>query len=141
MRRGRAAVAGLALAALAAGGGAGAAELAPLTAQPGDPARGRDVVRDLTKATCLICHALPIPEEPNPGNIGPNLAGVGARFSAGELRARVVDATTINPNTVMPPYFRTEGLNRVLARWRGQTIYSAQEVEDVVAYLGTLRQP
>ena len=50
----------------------------------------------MNKATCLICHAMPIPEEPNHGTIGPPLAGVGARRTAGELRLRLVDATRVN---------------------------------------------
>ncbi|MBL8698255.1 MAG: sulfur oxidation c-type cytochrome SoxX [Alphaproteobacteria bacterium] len=110
----------------------------PLTAIPGDPARGRQVVRDTGKATCLICHAMPIPEEPDHGTIGPPLAGVARRATAGELRQRIVDATAINPATVMPPYFRADRLHRVLARHRGESIYTAQDVEDVVAYLLTL---
>jgi sulfur-oxidizing protein SoxX len=110
----------------------------PLTSLPGDPARGRQVARDLGKAACLICHAMPIPEEPDHGTIGPPLAGVGKRYTAGELRMRLVDSTVANPDTVMPSYYRTDGLYRVLGTFRGQTIYSAQEVEDVVAYLMTL---
>ncbi len=110
----------------------------PLADRPGDPARGRSVVRDLSKATCLICHAMPIPEEPDHGDVGPPLAGVGARLTPGEIRQRIVDPTTANPATVMPAYFRTEGLDRVGAPFRGRTIYTAQEVEDVVAFLATL---
>lgn len=110
----------------------------PLADRPGDPARGRAVVRDLSKATCLICHAIPIPEEPDHGDVGPPLAGVGARLSVGEIRQRIVDSTAVNPATVMPAYFRTEGLHRVGAAFRGRTIYTAQEVEDVVAFLATL---
>jgi sulfur-oxidizing protein SoxX len=113
----------------------------PLTQIPGDPVRGRSVVRDLEKATCLICHAMPIPEEPNHGDIGPPLAGVGSRLTAVQLRQRIIDPMAVNPATVMPSYYRREGLNRVLARFAGQTIYTAQDVEDVVAYLATLREP
>lgn len=113
----------------------------PLTDQPGDPFRGWQIVREAGNATCLICHAMPIPEEPNHGNIGPDLAGVGERYTAGELRLRVVDSKVINPNTVMPSYYRLDGLVRVEDQYVGQTIYSAQDVEDVVAYLLTLREP
>ena len=112
-----------------------------LTRDPGNPARGRQIVRDLSKATCLICHVMPIPEEPNHGEIGPPLAGVGSRYSAGELRLRVVDPKAIDPDTVMPAYHRVEGLYRVLGRFEGRPIYSAQEVEDVVAYLSSLGGP
>lgn len=110
----------------------------PLTGVPGDPARGRLVVRDASKATCLICHAMPIPEEPDHGTIGPPLQGIARRATAGALRQRIVDATALNPATVMPAYHRAEGFHRVLARHRGESIYSAQDVEDVVAYLMTL---
>jgi len=126
----------------AAGSGPTLPSLAtPLTAVPGDPVRGRQVVRDINKATCLICHAMPIPEEPDPGNIGPDLAGVGSRFTAAELRQRVVDASVANPGTVMPPYYRRDGLYRVLDRYKDETVYTAQDVEDVVAYLLSLKGP
>lgn len=111
----------------------------PLTDVPGDPVRGLAIVRDARNATCLICHDMPIPEEPSHGNLGPPLDGVGDRFSTGELRQRVVDAKRINPDTIMPAYYRTEGLYRVYAPYAGKTIYTAQQVEDVVAYLLTLR--
>lgn len=110
----------------------------PLTAVPGDSARGRRVVRDASKATCLICHAMPIPEEPDHGTIGPPLQGIARRATPGVLRQRLVDATALNPATVMPAYYRVDGFHRVLARHRGESIYSAQDVEDVVAYLMTL---
>ncbi|MBM3525097.1 MAG: sulfur oxidation c-type cytochrome SoxX, partial [Alphaproteobacteria bacterium] len=89
-------------------------------------------------ATCLICHAMPIAEEPDHGTIGPPLAGIARRATPAELRQRLVDPTALNPATVMPAYYRSEGLNRILARHRGQSLYSAQEIEDVVAYLMTL---
>lgn len=112
---------------------------APLTDVPGDSARGLATVRDATIATCLICHAMPIPQEPNHGNLGPPLEGVGDRYSEGELRLRIVDAKKLNPDTIMPAYFRVEGLYRVDAPYAGKTIYTAQQVEDVVAYLMTLK--
>ena len=111
-----------------------------LTDTPGDPVNGRLIVRDATNATCLICHALPIPEEPDPGNIGPPLDGVADRYTQGELRLRLVDPKKINPETVMPAYYATYGLNRVLAQYAGEPIYSAQEIEDVLAYLMTLHE-
>lgn len=113
----------------------------PLTAQRGDAERGRAIVRDAANASCLICHHMPIPEEPDHGNIGPDLAGVAARYSEGELRLRVVDPKFLNPNTVMPAYYSTQGLNRVETEYLGRTIYSAQDVEDVVAYLLSLNPP
>ena len=112
----------------------------PLTDRPGDPLRGRDIVRNANNATCLICHQLPIPEEPDHGDIGPPLAGVGARLSEGELRLRLIDPQAIDPNSIMPGYYKLEGLTGVGAFYRGKTIYSSQEIEDVVAYLKTLTE-
>lgn len=112
----------------------------PLTDSPGNPARGRLIVRDLDRASCLICHAMPIPEEPDHGTIGPDLTGIALRYTAAELRQRLIDPRAFNPDTIMPGYFRTEGLTEVLEIHRGQTIYSAQELEDVLAYLLTLTE-
>lgn len=109
-----------------------------LTSSPGNPALGRQIVRDQGHVTCLICHAMPIPEEPDHGDIGPPLAGVGGRYNAGELRLRLIDPKAINPDTIMPSYYRTNDLNRVGAEYRGRPIYTAQEIEDVVAYLASL---
>lgn len=111
---------------------------APLTAEPGNPGRGKLIVRDLERASCLICHAMPIPEEPDHGNIGPPLDGIGSRLTAPELRQRIVDPRAFNPDTIMPGYYRLADLRGVGAEWVGRTIYTAQEVEDVVAYLATL---
>lgn len=113
---------------------------APLTAEPGNPGRGRAIVRDMGRVTCLICHALPIAEEPDHGGVGPPLSGVGARLSPGEIRLRLVDPKLLNPQSIMPAYYRVDGLNRVGAAYRGRTIYTPQEVEDVVAYLASLRE-
>lgn len=112
---------------------------APLTDLAGDPDRGRAVVRDQSKATCLICHRISQLPDRGQGGLGPALDGVGRVYGAAELRQRVMDARKISPDTIMPPYHSTEGLFRVGARWAGQTIYSAQDVEDVVAFLMTLR--
>lgn len=112
---------------------------APLTDTPGDAARGRAIVADRTKGLCLLCHAGPIPEERFQGNIGPDLAGAGSRWSVGALRLRLVDARALNPDTIMPSYYRIEGTARVGAAWRGKPVLEAQEIEDVVAYLATLR--
>ena len=109
-----------------------------LTGRPGDPAQGERVVRDANNVTCLICHSIPISGEPDPGNIGPPLQGVGSRYSAGELRLRIVDPKLLNPDSVMPSYYKMDGLHEVADEYRDQPIYSAQNVEDVVAYLLTL---
>lgn len=111
----------------------------PLTGVPGDPARGRAIVVSRQTGLCLLCHSGPFPEERFQGTIGPDLTGVGARWTEGQLRLRVVDSTLINPDTIMPPYYRVEGLYRVAPAFRGRPVLTAEQVEDVVAYLATLR--
>jgi sulfur-oxidizing protein SoxX len=110
-----------------------------LTGQPGNPERGWQTMRDLDNVTCLICHSVPIGNEPDQGAIGPPLAGVGSRYSEGELRLRLVNPKAFNPDTIMPAYYRVEGLTRVLQQYRDKTIYTAQQIEDVVAYLVQLK--
>lgn len=111
---------------------------APLTGEPGDAARGRDIIsgRD---ANCLLCHAIPETGQKFMGNVGPPLTGVGSRRSAGELRLRIVDPTRVNKDAIMPAYYRVNGLDAVAVQYRGRPILTAQQVEDVVAYLQTLR--
>jgi sulfur-oxidizing protein SoxX len=113
---------------------------APLTPTPGDPARGRAIVVNRRIGLCLLCHSGPFPEEKLQGNLAPDLAGTGARWSAGQLRLRLVDASRLNPDTIMPPYYRVGGLDRVAPALRGKPILSAQQIEDVVAFLVTLRE-
>ena len=111
----------------------------PLTAARGDPARGRRVAIDPARGNCLICHTVPdAPQERFQGDIGPPLAGVGARVPEARLRLRVVDGTRIAPDTVMPAYHRVDGLQRVAPEWKGRPVLDAAEVEDVVAWLLTL---
>ena len=110
-----------------------------LTATPGDPARGRALVASRQLGLCLLCHTGPIPEERFQGTLAPNLAGAGRRWSVAQLRLRIVDAQRLNPASLMPPYHSTEGLARVGAAWRGRPLLTAQQVEDVVAYLATLQ--
>jgi sulfur-oxidizing protein SoxX len=113
----------------------------PLTAQPGDAARGRLIVEDRQLSACLLCHSGPFPEPHLQGNIGPSLAGVGSRLSAGQIRMRLIDARKLNPDTVMPPYYVVDGLNRTGRAWQGKPALSAQQIEDVVVFLTTLRAP
>ena len=88
---------------------------------------------------CLLCHSGPFPEERFQGAIGPDLNGTGARLSEGEIRLRLVDPARTNPDSIMPAYYRTEGLTRVAPAFRGKPALSAAQIEDVVAYLVTLR--
>ena len=110
-----------------------------LTGEKGHPARGRAIVVNRQVGLCLLCHSGPFPEERFQGNLAPDLAGAGARWSEGELRLRVVDARAFNPETIMPPYYVTEGLGRVAPAFRGKPLLTAEQIEDVVAYLMTLR--
>jgi len=112
---------------------------ASLTGQPGDAARGRAIVANRSVGLCLLCHSGPIAEERFQGNLAPSLAGAGARWSEGQLRLRIVDASRINADTIMPPYHRATGLARVARAFEGRSILSASQVEDVVAYLATLK--
>ncbi len=111
----------------------------PLTDEPGNPARGRQIVRDMGHVTCLICHRMPIPEEPDHGEIGPSLEGVGSRLTVPQLRLRLIDSKQVNPDSVMPSYHRTTGFTRIGAQYESRPIYSAQQIEDVVAYLALLK--
>jgi sulfur-oxidizing protein SoxX len=110
-----------------------------LTGQPGDPARGRAIVTNRQQGLCLLCHSGPFPEAVFQGTLAPNLAGAGSRWSVGQLRLRIVDASRLNPNTIMPPYYRIDDLTRVAHSYAGKPILSAAEIEDVVAFLATLR--
>jgi len=111
-----------------------------LTNKKGNVSSGRTLVIANDKGNCLACHALPIEEEPFHGNLGPDLSHIASRLNEGELRLRVVDEKQINPLSIMPGYYRNPGLlNLVANEYSGMTILSAQEVEDVVAYLMTLK--
>jgi sulfur-oxidizing protein SoxX len=91
-------------------------------------------------STCILCHSGPFPEEKFQGDLAPDLSGTGTRWSEGQLRLRIVDASLLNPATIMPSYYRAEGLLRVHRAWRGKPILSAEQIEDIVAYLKTLRE-
>jgi sulfur-oxidizing protein SoxX len=110
-----------------------------LTGAAGDPALGRKIVLDRQVGLCLLCHNGPFPEERFQGDLAPDLTGVGARLSAGQIRLRIVDPGRVNPQTIMPAYFRTEGLTRVAPAFRGKPVLSAEEIEHVVAFLVTLK--
>lgn len=109
-------------------------------ANPGDPKLGQSIVLDRTLSSCVLCHVVPDPERRPMGNIAPPLAGVGGRLSAGQIRLRLVDSTLVNPDSVMPPYYRVDGLHQVATAVRGRPILNAQQIEDMVAWLLTLKE-
>jgi sulfur-oxidizing protein SoxX len=105
----------------------------------GDAGRGRAIVASRQQGLCLLCHSGPIPEERFQGTLAPSLAGAGSRLSAGQLRLKLVDGQRLNPDSIMPAYFRSDGLQQVGREWRARTIFSAQQLEDVIAYLQSLK--
>ena len=105
----------------------------------GDPERGRAIVASRQVGLCLLCHKGPFPEERFQGDLAPDLSGVGARLTEAEIRARIVDPSRANPDTIMPAYLKSEGLVRVAPSFRGKTILSAEQIDDVVAYLLSLK--
>ncbi|NBW45812.1 MAG: sulfur oxidation c-type cytochrome SoxX [Betaproteobacteria bacterium] len=111
----------------------------PLTTQPGDAVRGRAIVASRQSGLCLLCHSGPFPEVRFQGNLAPELTGIAQRLSVSMLRARIADARRLNPETIMPPYFRTDGLARVAGSFAGQTLLNAQQIEDVITYLQSLK--
>lgn len=111
-----------------------------LTGQPGDALRGRAIVTNRQKGLCLLCHTGPFAEERFQGDLAPTLAGAGSRWNEGQLRLRLVDSRRVNADTIMPSYYRIDSLNRVGATWQGKPVLSAGEIEDVVAFLLTLKE-
>ncbi len=117
----------------------------PLTGTPGDPAAGRAIVVDRQVGLCLLCHSGPFdrtPVERAQGNLSTNLSGVGSRWTVAQLRLRVADARRLNPDSLMPAFHRVgaaPSTQRVGAAWQGKPVLTAQQVEDVVAFLQTLK--
>jgi sulfur-oxidizing protein SoxX len=111
----------------------------PLTSVRGDATRGRALVVERS-STCILCHNGPFPEQKFQGDLAPGLAGTGSRWSEGQIRLRLVDASSLNAATIMPSYYRVDGLTRAGPAWRGKPILSAEQIEDIVAYLVTLRE-
>ena len=109
----------------------------PLTSAPGDATRGRTLVLDRS-TTCILCHSGPFGTQFQ-GDLAPSLAGAGNRWSPAQLRLRLVDASHFNPDTIMPSYYRVDGLARVGRNWTGKSILTAEQIEDIVTYLATLK--
>ncbi len=112
---------------------------APPAGIKGDPARGRAIVADRQVGMCLLCHRGPFPEDPSQGDLAPDLRGAGSRWTEGQLRLRIVDPERLNPATIMPAYGRSDGLWRVAPAFRGKALLTPRQIEDVVAFLATLR--
>jgi sulfur-oxidizing protein SoxX len=111
----------------------------PLTSDAPNVENGRRIVTERQTGLCVLCHSGPFPEVRFQGDLATNLAGTGSRWSEAQLRLRLVDAAQFNAQTIMPSYYRTQGLERVGWQWRGQPVLSAQQIEDVVAFLKTLK--
>jgi len=112
----------------------------PLEGRTGDPEHGRATVLDRSTGNCLICHKVPIGSEPFQGELGPDLTGIGARLSTGQIRLRLVDLSLLDAATLMPPYYRTDHLTRVADKFQGRPILDAQQIEDVVVWLASLKE-
>jgi L-cysteine S-thiosulfotransferase len=111
----------------------------PLTGSAGDPVRGAALIADRQRGLCLLCHTGPFADRQAHGTLAPDLSDVGARLTEGQLRLRIVDMKQLVPATIMPSYYRTEGLNRVAAAWRDRPVLAAEEIEDIVAFLVQLK--
>ncbi|MDF2114993.1 sulfur oxidation c-type cytochrome SoxX [Roseiarcaceae bacterium H3SJ34-1] len=110
-----------------------------LSGSPGDAARGRAIVVNRQTGLCLLCHSGPFPEERFQGTLAPSLAGAGVRLNESQLRLRIADGRRLHPDTIMPSYYRTDGLTRVAPGFAGKPILNADQIEDVIAFLMTLR--
>ena len=112
---------------------------AALSEKPGDAARGREIVVNRQIGMCALCHQVPSATDRFQGDIATNLTGAGTRLTVPQLRARIVDSRRVNAQSVMPAYYQSSDLTRVGVSWRDRPILDAQQVEDVVAWLATLK--
>ena len=112
----------------------------PLCGLTGDAGSGKNIVSSSNKGNCVACHQLPIEGIEAYGTIGPPLVGIGSRLPKGFIRLRVIDTRKINPLSIMPGYYRDPALiHRPAKAMAGRTFLTAQQVEDVIAYLETLK--
>jgi len=119
----------------------GDAIVEPLGGSRGDATRGRAIVVDRQKGLCLLCHTGPFPDQRFQGTLAPDLRGAGGRWTEGQLRLRMVDSGKLNPSSIMPAYYRVEGLTRVGSAWQNKPVLATEQIEDVVAFLITLKDP
>ena len=125
----------------ASSGGASSGGASSGGTEPGDPASGRAIVMNRQVSACLLCHSGPFPDPHLQGMLAPSLSGAGSRLSAADLRLRLTDPARFNPDTIMPSYAATTGLNRVGKPWAGKPVLTTAQIDDVVAFLTTLRDP
>ncbi|MGB0749278.1 MAG: sulfur oxidation c-type cytochrome SoxX [Magnetospiraceae bacterium] len=111
----------------------------PLTDVAGDSKRGKEIAVARRRGNCLSCHTMPVPEADH-GETAPDLSGIADRMTVPEMRLRLVDAKLINPDTMMPSFYEVKRLHRVAKKFEGQTVLDAQEIEDVLAFLATLKK-
>ncbi len=112
--------------------------LPPLVDVAASPAEGERVFIEREAGHCVLCHQVDGLDAPFQGNLGPVLTGIGSRLSEAQIRLRIVDASQLNPDTIMPPYYRRTGLEQVAAGYGGQTVLSAEQIEHLVAWLASL---
>ncbi|MBT3307002.1 MAG: sulfur oxidation c-type cytochrome SoxX [Alphaproteobacteria bacterium] len=110
-----------------------------LTGKSGDAAKGRKLAINRKKGNCLACHVMPIPEQAFHGEIGPSLKGVASRLTEGQVRLRIVDPKYFNRDTIMPAFYKNTGFTRVMKKFKGKSMLSAAQIEDLVAYTMTLK--
>lgn len=112
-----------------------------LTGVAGDPAKGRDVAMNRKLGNCLACHMNEdMADQSFHGEVGPPLDGAADRWTEAQLRGIVTNSKMMFEDTIMPSFYRVAGFNRTLDKFEGKTILDAQQVEDVVAYLLTLKE-
>ena len=110
----------------------------PLGGRVGVAQRGEKIIQT-RDGQCTLCHAIP-GFKGQVGNLGPLLEGVGTRLTSGQIRLRIINSSLLNTQTIMPSYYKVQGLENVDPKWRGIPIMNEQQIEDVVTYLVSLKE-
>ncbi|MEL7115903.1 MAG: sulfur oxidation c-type cytochrome SoxX [Pseudomonadota bacterium] len=112
---------------------------ASLTGTPGDPANGAKVFANRKQGNCLACHEnSDMADALFHGEVGPTLDGVGSRWEEADLRGILTNSKMMFEGTIMPAFYIDAGYTRASEKFEGKPILTAQQVEDVLAYLKTL---